>query len=220
MAVEDEETYHLDPRVRIVWSLNVLGAGLIFWVVSTLLASAFFTSLFGMGVGLFPLLFFFIALVIVLPYILWIELNYQNYTYTFLPKRFRVSKGVFNKERVIIPYEKIQNININHNILERALGIATVKIETAGTNPGESEGVIEGIGDYKEFAQRVMARVHEMKKEARHEKEKDEEDERKKTGSMGNQELLTEILKELKELKTVMGNNSKPPPPRGHFPKK
>ncbi len=205
--------HHPDPRVRIAWSLHILGAGLLFWVVATMVAGALFTSLIGIDRGFFPLLFFSITLVIVLPHIVWVELNYQNYTYEFGKKRIRISKGVFNRERVIIPYTKIQNLYVMRSVLERVLGIATVKIETAGGNP-KAEGVIEGVADPQDFVQKAMEIVERKKREIK--REEMGAIEPKKAASEDEINYLKEILEELKELKKVMGKTSKPRKP---FPK-
>ena len=166
--LEGEPVYHLDPSVRIYWSLGVIITGIIFWLVLMLVAGFTMESFLGLRRELFPLIFFIIVLVMLVPYFVWVELNYHNYTYQFRKKRLVIKRGVLNKERTVIPYAKIQNINVNTNVLQRALGIATIKIETAGTNPWESEGIIDGIGDHRKFVTHAMELVeinkHEVEK--------------------------------------------------------
>ncbi len=203
--LEGEPVYHLDPGVRIYWSIGVIAAGLIVWVILMIVAGFTVDNVLGVDKGMFPLFFFTLIVLMLLPYLVWIELNYHNYTYQFRKKRLVIRKGVLNKERTVIPYIQIQNININRNVLQRALGIATIKIETAGTNPWESEGIIDGIGDYHSFVQHAM----ELVERSRHrtvpieeKKEKHEED----TDIF----YLKQILVQLIELKKVMELKDKP----------
>ena len=201
--LEGEPVYHLDPGVRIYWSVSVIAASLVAWVILMIVAGFTMDSLFGIDKGMFPLLFFTMIVLLLLPYLVWIELNYHNYTYQFRKKRLVIRKGVLNKERTVIPYSQIQNVNINRNVLQRSLGLATVKIETAGTNPWESEGIIDGLGDYHSFVQHTMELVERsrMRMETK-KKEKHEED----TDIF----YLKQILVQLIELKKVMELKDKP----------
>jgi membrane protein YdbS with pleckstrin-like domain len=201
--LEGEPVYHLDPGVRIYWSVGVIAAGLVAWVILMLVAGFTMTSLFGVDREMFPLLFFTLMVLMLLPYLVWIELNYHNYTYQFRKKRLVIRKGVLNKERTVIPYSQIQNVNINRNVLQRSLGLATVKIETAGTNPWESEGIIDGLGDYHSFVQHTMELVERSRQRMETvKKEKHEED----TDIF----YLKQILVQLIELKKVMEIKDKP----------
>ncbi len=205
--LKGEPLYHLDPGVRIYWSVGMIAAGLVVWIILMLVAGFTMDSLLGISAEMFPLFFFTLVIILLLPYMVWIELNYHNYTYQFRKKRIVIRKGVLNKERTVIPYTQIQNININRNVLQRALGIATIKIETAGTNPWESEGIIDGIGDYHSFIQHTMELV-ELSKHKR------EMEEKEKNGETEGEEdeifYLKQILVQLLELKKVMELKDKP----------
>lgn len=206
--LKGEPVYHLDPGVRIYWSIGVIAAGLIVWVILMIVAGFTVDNVLGVDKGMFPLFFFTLIVLMLLPYLVWIELNYHNYTYQFRKKRLVIRKGVLNKERTVIPYIQIQNININRNVLQRALGIATIKIETAGTNPWESEGIIDGIGDYHSFVQHAM----ELVERSRHRIVVGEQTEEKKEKHEEDTELfyLKQILVQLIELKKVTELKGKP----------
>ncbi|MBD3397811.1 PH domain-containing protein [Candidatus Micrarchaeota archaeon] len=173
-------------------------------------------SVFGVEKGMFPLFFFTLVVLLLLPYLVWIELNYHNYTYQFRKKRLVIRKGVLNKERTVIPYAQIQNVNINRNVLQRALGVATVKIETAGTNPWESEGIIDGIGDYHSFVQHTMELVERSKHKIEQEKKEKEEPPKEEDTELF---YLKQILVQLIELKKVMEIKDTPPDEPGSRPK-
>ncbi|MFP3950123.1 MAG: PH domain-containing protein [Candidatus Micrarchaeia archaeon] len=205
--LKGEPLYHLDPGVRIYWSIGMIAAGLVVWIILMVVAGFTMDSLLGISKEMFPLFFFTLVIILLLPYMVWIELNYHNYTYQFRKKRIVIRKGVLNKERTVIPYTQIQNININRNVLQRALGIATIKIETAGTNPWESEGIIDGIGDYHSFIQHTMELVELSKHKEAEKKDDGETEEGEKKDEIF---YLKQILVQLLELKKVMELKDKP----------
>lgn len=63
----------------------------------------------------------------------WAWLSYYFYRYEMADTGFRKESGILFKRYVTIPYERIQNININRNPVERVLGLSSVHIFTAGT---------------------------------------------------------------------------------------
>ncbi|WP_165953103.1 PH domain-containing protein [Pedobacter changchengzhani] len=81
-----------------------------------------------LGIGLIILLSFVFAY-------LW----YINFTF-FLDQtkqEFVVNKGIFNRDQVTIPFNKIQQVNINQSILQKIIGVYGLKIDTAGSNGEE-----------------------------------------------------------------------------------
>ncbi|MBO9672321.1 MAG: PH domain-containing protein [Sphingobacteriaceae bacterium] len=66
-------------------------------------------------------------------------LSYLKFTF-FLDKEkqeFVVNKGIFNRDQVIIQLDKIQQVNINQNILQKIIGVYGLKIDTAGAHGEE-----------------------------------------------------------------------------------
>ncbi|WP_450782895.1 PH domain-containing protein, partial [Streptomyces sp. NPDC001635] len=52
-------------------------------------------------------------------------------------QEFVVNKGIFNRDQVIIQLDKIQQVNINQNILQKIIGVYGLKIDTAGAHGEE-----------------------------------------------------------------------------------
>ena len=52
---------------------------------------------------------------------------------------FILQKGVLNSDTVNIPFSKIQQVNFRRNILQRAIGVYSVVIDTAGSQENEVE---------------------------------------------------------------------------------
>lgn len=46
-------------------------------------------------------------------------------------------KGLFNKKTTYVPYERITNINVDHNFIDRVFMLGTLKVDTAGTTKTE-----------------------------------------------------------------------------------
>jgi len=62
----------------------------------------------------------------------WAKLTYRFYRYELLDSGFRKESGVIYKKYVTIPYDRIQNVDINRGILARILGLSDLNIQTAG----------------------------------------------------------------------------------------
>jgi putative membrane protein len=92
----------------------------------------------GSNLELWLMLLFFPAAVASL-------LRYWSYRYRLAPDDLVIREGVVTRNERHIPYARIQNINLVQNPLHRALGVAEVRLETAG-------------GDEPEAVMRVLSR--------------------------------------------------------------
>ncbi len=78
----------------------------------------------------------------------------KTFSYRLTNNHVEVKHGVFTKEKNMIPYSRIQNINVVNGIFDRLFGVFTLKIETAGTSGTEqktAEGHIPGVKNPQEF---------------------------------------------------------------------
>jgi membrane protein YdbS with pleckstrin-like domain len=168
---------YLDGRVKIMWSINAIVLFFVVWLVASFTFVKLNIPFFGFDPSLSPVVIFAVLLLISLPYFAWIELEYKAFRYGLGKTEMRIRKGVIKTETYVIPYEKIQNINIERSFVERLLGIATLRIETAGSNVGESDIFLPGIGNYRELVELILGKVEQ----AKHALEKEEEFEREET---------------------------------------
>lgn len=82
---------------------------------------------------------------------IWARLTYYYYKYELTPNGFKKEYGVIYKKYVTIPYEKIQNVDINRSLLARLLGLSDLQIQTAGMSVsmnrfgGLAEGRLPGL---------------------------------------------------------------------------
>lgn len=72
-----------------------------------------------------------------------IVLNYIFFNFQITPKEIIIRSGIISKRQRSIPLEKIQNVNINQNFIQRILGLVRIGIETAGDL--QTEGSLEFV---------------------------------------------------------------------------
>ncbi|MEM2963812.1 MAG: PH domain-containing protein [Candidatus Anstonellales archaeon] len=175
MNEENGEWVHLDGKVKFLWSLNAILLLLVIWIILSFAIVRFNVNFLGFDSSIGPVVLFILLLLIALPYFAWIELVYKAFRYKLDKTEIRIRKGVIRTETYVVPYEKMQNVNIERSPLEKLLGLATLRIETAGSNVGESDIILPGISDYKELVSTMLSKVevakHAMEREEEFEKE-------------------------------------------------
>ncbi len=102
------------------------------------------------------------VLVITLPSII---LSYFYFSFYITPTEIVIRSGVFSRKQRNIPIKKVQNVNIEQNVLMRLLGLSKVQIETAGDV--KSEGMLEFVSkaDAEEIKSIIKAYQHKIEKE-------------------------------------------------------
>ncbi|PKL86538.1 MAG: hypothetical protein CVV22_00115 [Ignavibacteriae bacterium HGW-Ignavibacteriae-1] len=108
------------------------------------------------------LLFALIGLLILVPSVV---LNYIFFNFQITPRELVIRSGVIAKRQRSIPLEKIQNVNINQNFIQRILGLVKVSIETAGDI--QTEGALEfvSVQDANEISEIIKNYKFSLKKE-------------------------------------------------------
>lgn len=69
---------------------------------------------------------------------------YLRFEFTLTEETFDVTSGVLSRRDREIPLRRVQNVDVSQDPLQRALGIAALRIETAGG--GDTEAVLECLG--------------------------------------------------------------------------
>ncbi len=84
-----------------------------------------------------------IALVLVVGLIAY--LKYLNFTFYLDHQKneFVIQEGIFNKTKTTVQFYKIQQVNITQNLLQRAINVYSIEVDTAGSN--DKEGKIKAI---------------------------------------------------------------------------
>lgn len=86
-------------------------------------------------------------------------LYWKNFEYSIDSDGLKILSGVISKNDKDIPLKRIQNVDVNRNIVQRVLGISQVDIETAGG--GRTEASLRYL-DYND-AEKLQQRVRELK---------------------------------------------------------
>jgi hypothetical protein len=99
-----------------------------------------------------------------LPVVLMVKLaRYRSLRYRFDGEGISMSWGVLFHREVHLTYDRIQDIHLASNIVERYLGLARIQIQTASGAAG-AEMTLEGLADpdaVRDFVYGRMGQLHE-----------------------------------------------------------
>ncbi len=88
--------------------------------------------------------------------------RYLRFTYETEGDTLAVASGVFNRQERAIPLGRVQNVDVERDVVHRVLGLAVVRFETAGG--GSTEAVLDAV-DFDE-ARRLQEFVAAHDREA------------------------------------------------------
>ncbi|MFC7142636.1 PH domain-containing protein [Halosimplex aquaticum] len=89
--------------------------------------------------------------------------RYRRFEYELTADTFDIRSGVLSRRKREIPLRRIQNVDISQNVVQRALGIAQVNLETAGG--GETEAQLQYVGD--DDAERLQSEISRLSRAAK-----------------------------------------------------
>lgn len=152
----DEEFRPAPQFKRLYYNYLLLATvfGILTWYIPVLLFAPF-TVILGF---LIPIL----AILIFVSY--WIPKYYDTMLYKLTQNELIWRRGVWFKKTGIVPYNRITNIDIVQGPVSRSLGIASIKIQTAGysgpANGGRiAEITIEGMEQFEDLRELIMGFV-------------------------------------------------------------
>lgn len=143
----------LTPAVQLQWGLwTTLGVVILTAIITAILGN------FGIDprVG---------ALVLVALFVLgmvWVALRYKRWVYQVQEDALYLERGVVTHVRTLAPYVRIQHVDTSRGPLERALGLSTLVVYTAGSRGADVS--IPGLTP--EEARDLQQRVKELAIEA------------------------------------------------------
>ncbi len=78
---------------------------------------------------------------------IWTHYEYKNYTFILDEHALEVSRGIFTKENISIPYHHIEDINIDQSVFYQIMGVCRLAILTAGhgEEADRSEGILPAV---------------------------------------------------------------------------
>lgn len=143
----------LSPKAKILFCIQNISASVFVILVMIAVISIFFTTikLKAIHILLIVLAFLFILFLLIILSYVWASLIYKYFCYKIDDKGIEIEKGIIAKKYINIPYNKIQNVEIYRNLLERILGLSHLNIQTAGYGAiggygrAGSEGILPGL---------------------------------------------------------------------------
>jgi len=88
---------------------------------------------------------------------------YRRYEYELTVDTFDIRSGVLSRREREIPLRRIQNVDISQNVLQRALGLAAVGLETAGGGGTEAHLRYVGVDE----ADRLQSEISRLSRAAK-----------------------------------------------------
>lgn len=73
-------------------------------------------------------------------------LSWLRFTFAVDNGEIRIDSGIISRQHRVIPFDRIQDVNIEQGLIARALGLAKVRLETGGSaKAGAEEGELNAI---------------------------------------------------------------------------
>ncbi|WP_254833093.1 PH domain-containing protein [Haloglomus salinum] len=114
----------LESAVRLVWILRAALAAVVLGAVTGAL-SVVLDAPAWIGPVVFTVLFLFGATRA--------HLRYESWSYRVRTDSLFLDRGVLTRVRTVVPYVRIQHVDASRGPVERAFGLATVVVYTAGS---------------------------------------------------------------------------------------
>lgn len=173
--------FHAAPQfykyLLVVWALkSLLTLFILAWIAIAPVIGAFTLNRHGHKSGLFLLLIpGVIGTVLVLSRVFalaMVRLDFEKRWYLMTDRSLRVREGIVAVREMTITFANIQNISISQGPIQRALGIADLRVDTAGggagneaKHPGMSlhTAWFRGVNNANEVRELIQQRLRQFK---------------------------------------------------------
>jgi membrane protein YdbS with pleckstrin-like domain len=122
----------LSPSVVILFFFNYLKVSFLLFV------------LLIVGVVMQPLIFSLVTLLAVVTLLIIALWAYSNFWYEVTDDGLFIKFGIINQKTISVPFDQVQNVNIERSLVDRLFGLARISIETAGSAVTQPMQVIGG----------------------------------------------------------------------------
>ncbi len=114
----------LTSSVQLIWAVRVLiGVGIL-GLIAGFLANRF---------GVDPTIVVGGAIVLAILALVWVHLRYRIWSYRVREDALYLERGVVTTVKTVAPHVRIQHVDTQRGPLERALGLSTLVVYTAGS---------------------------------------------------------------------------------------
>jgi membrane protein YdbS with pleckstrin-like domain len=134
----------LDPRIRVIWTVR---GGMVAVVIGLVLGVAAVAPGPDSPVPLWVPLVVFTALLALA--VLSAVLRYRRWRFRVREDSLYLERGVLTHVRTVVPYVRIQHVDASRGPFERALGLSSVVVYTAGSRGADVSipGLVPGDAD-------------------------------------------------------------------------
>ncbi len=126
LDIEEYTTDHrsLSASVQLIWALRALVGVAIISAVAAFLLQRFDVPFSYVGIG---------ALGLAIVALVWVHLRHRIWTYRVREDALFLERGVVTRVNTVVPYVRIQHVDTQRGPLERAFGLSTLVVYTAGS---------------------------------------------------------------------------------------
>ena len=149
-ASDDGELTRLHPNHVKVLRVGALLTAIPFVIAALVLETA---GVLFPGVAIVPVVLLFGWLVLLMPL-----RRYHARGYDMAADRLRVVKGILFRSDVVVPFGRVQHLDVEQGPVERWYGVATLTLHTAGTH--NSSVSLPGLGHQTALDMREAIRAH------------------------------------------------------------
>jgi hypothetical protein len=114
----------ISPRVRVYWGIRVLVGIAVLAAIGTVAAAR---------LGVDPRLVVAAAGTLAVLGLAWVHRRYRVWSYHLRDDALYLERGVFTHVRTVAPHVRIQHVDTSRGPVERALGLSTLVVYTAGS---------------------------------------------------------------------------------------
>ncbi len=135
--------YKLDTTVKIIWTANYLMKFLYYSIIVLIIDFLFLHSTYvsiPFKTGIISLILICIGIIfsLVVP-----TIAFKYWEFEVKDNEIILQYGIINRIKTLIPYSKIQHIDVQQSIIERIYGLSRLILYTAGTKGADI--VIPGL---------------------------------------------------------------------------
>jgi uncharacterized protein len=144
-----------------------------------------------------------IWILISIPIIIWIPAAFRVLEYQIDDEGVKMKGGVVWKKHVTVPYSKITNVDITQGPVQRWFNIGTIHVQTAGAGGQQGQKAelkMNGIRELERIRDIIVKEVKGLTYTKGGEVTK-----REKVTVSDSESVFEDILKELKEIKILLG---------------
>lgn len=151
---DDGELTKLHPNYKLLMRLKAIIGAIILMIIAIVVEGVLRAEIgLPYGVIMGPALLIALFLVIRVP-----GARYNARGYQISRDRLRVVRGVLWHSDTIVPFGRVQHIDVDQGPIDRALGIATMTLHTAGTHNASVR--LPGLGHELAVQMREEIRAH------------------------------------------------------------